>query len=183
VAVIAGLAVDMAAPRLEFRHVGDHVDGTAGGVAAEQGALWSAQNFHPGHVVELDRGQVGRHRNLVLVNGNAVFTGTRDHQPADTTDTHARAAEVGGRVTHVWCVQLQIRRCDDLPIFHHRAGESRNGDRNFLKTLLGPLGGHDHFLDGRRADVRTGRNQAGQNKQACDNGRRAWTWRRHADDE
>ena len=116
VRVIAHFHINEPFPLVELRALGDEVDGAAGGVAAEQRALGSAQDFHALHVEELDGIEVGGDGDFVQVRRNAGFPGAPNDQIADAANAEAGTAEVGGGERDVRCAELQVRRIDDLVV-------------------------------------------------------------------
>jgi len=59
VAVIADLPINKAAHAFKVGHVSDHINRTAGGIAAKQSALRATQYFHALDVIPLNGVEVG----------------------------------------------------------------------------------------------------------------------------
>ena len=88
--VVAVFGFDAGFGHAELGPLGAEVDHARGGVAAEQGALRSAQDFDLAHVVEFTFEQArAEQRRVVHVNGGGTVAGRTHAQIADPADGEA----------------------------------------------------------------------------------------------
>ena len=128
--------------------IADEIDLAAGGIAAIQGALRTAQHFNAIDVeqlaLSLDR---QRERDAVQAHahGRGVIGGVVDEADASQTKLRLTAAErrlhlqAGNRVLQIVDIADGLRR-------QALAREHRHGDTHVLCRFLAPLRGHDDFL-------------------------------------
>ncbi|MNS42524.1 hypothetical protein D3C72_749040 [compost metagenome] len=137
------------------RAFGDEADGAAGGVAAVEGALRSAQDLDPVDVEDQalghDRDRIG---DLVHIDadGGRVVRGVVLEADAAQAEL-GRAAAEGRLDLQVGRGVLQLVDVGDALLDQAFAAEDAEGDAHVLGRLFAPLGGDDDLVD-RRGPIR-----------------------------
>jgi hypothetical protein len=124
------------------------VNQAAGGVAAEQGALWTLEDLDP-----LD---VEYRECMRLGDGNVAFV--QIHGIGRLNDvvevvlghaTNGKLRVLSGEVSadmDTGCEPCNVETPFDVQRFHLLSGEGRNGDAHVLQKFFALLGGDRHFL-------------------------------------
>ncbi|MND85233.1 hypothetical protein D3C80_771490 [compost metagenome] len=149
--VMAAPFSHQAGRQLLCRALGDEADGAAGGVAAVEGALRSAQDLDPVDVEDQalghDRDRIG---DLVHIDadGGRVVRGVVLEADAAQAEL-GRAAAEGRFDLQVGRGVLKLVDVGDALLDQAFAAEDAEGDADVLGGLFTPLGGDDDFVDRR----------------------------------
>ena len=131
---------------------GAEVDHARGRVAAEQGALRTAQHFDLRQIEELAFEQAGEElRRVVHVDRGRAVAGHAGAKVTDAADGEAGGGEVRLGEGDVGQRKLQVERVADLLLGQVLGREGADRDRHRLQALRLALSGHDDFLDTRAA--------------------------------
>ena len=151
VAAVAVVAGGCPCAEVEFtsRLGGGDVQGAAGAVAAEQGALGAAQHFHALDVDDVEDAANG----LAHVHAVDIDAHLGVHHQGGFTAAHAANEDGGVGIGRRLLVEDGVGRhgadvghVEDADVLNGVAAEGRDGDRRFLQQSLPPLGGHQNFL-------------------------------------
>ena len=148
VAEVAHAGAQLAA-QLTGGFLGDHVDGTAGGVAAKQGALGAAQNFNPLDFRQLEN-VAGEFADIgaVQVNADGGFPVDGRVGGDRATNGDSRLGGVGGqrRYLDIGGEGAEVHQVAHAFLFQLVLAEGGDGDGGVLQGLFAFLCSHHNFF-------------------------------------